>query len=62
KSKGSYGNVDNCLVRSYNSATSSIRILYNDYIIDELAIISCSLLTYLLFSEFIFSFGHCNNV
>ncbi|CAF3340875.1 unnamed protein product [Rotaria sp. Silwood2] len=62
KSKASYGNVNDYLVRSYNSATSTIRILSDDDIINELSIISCSSLTCLLFNEFIFSFGHCNNL
>ena len=62
KSKASYGNVDNCLVRSYNSAISSIRILSDDDIIDELEMIFCSSLTCSLFNAFVFSFGHCYNV
>ncbi|CAF2849578.1 unnamed protein product [Rotaria sp. Silwood2] len=62
KSKASYGNVDHCLVRSYNSSTSSIRILSDNDILDELSIISCSSLTCSLFNEFVFSFGRCNNV
>ncbi|CAF2899983.1 unnamed protein product [Rotaria sp. Silwood2] len=62
KSKGSYGNVDNCLVRSYNSATSSIRILFNDDIIDQLETVLCSSLTCSLFNEFLFSFDRCYNV
>ncbi|CAF1484110.1 unnamed protein product, partial [Rotaria sp. Silwood1] len=60
KSKASYAYVDDCFVRAYNSPTSSIRILSDDDIIDELSIILCSSLTYSLFNEFIFLFGHCN--
>ena len=41
KSKDSYANVDDYLVRVYNSSTSSIRKLS-----DELSIILCSSLTY----------------
>ncbi|CAF5102112.1 unnamed protein product, partial [Rotaria sp. Silwood1] len=52
KSNASYANVDDCLVRVYNSSTSSIRILSDDDIIDELAIIICSLLTRSLFNGF----------
>ncbi|CAF1309801.1 unnamed protein product [Rotaria sp. Silwood1] len=52
ESKASHGNVDDCLVRSYNSSTSSIRTLSDDDIIDELSIIVCSLLTCLLFNGF----------
>ncbi|CAF1335132.1 unnamed protein product [Rotaria sp. Silwood1] len=62
KSKASYGNVDDCFVWAYNSSTSSIRILSDDDIIDELSIIVCSLLTCSLFNEFVFLFGRCNNV
>ncbi|CAF1359398.1 unnamed protein product [Rotaria sp. Silwood1] len=62
KSKASYANVDHCFVRVYNSSTSSIRILSDDDIIDELSIIVCSLLTCSLFNEFVFLFGRCNNV
>ncbi|CAF3552847.1 unnamed protein product [Rotaria sp. Silwood1] len=46
KSKASYANIDNYLVRSYNSATSSIRMSSDDSIIDELSIIFYSSLTY----------------
>ncbi|CAF2855365.1 unnamed protein product [Rotaria sp. Silwood2] len=46
-----HGNVDDCLVRSYNSTTN------DDDIIDELSIILCS-----LFNEFLFSFGRYNHV
>ncbi|CAF4930310.1 unnamed protein product, partial [Rotaria sp. Silwood1] len=52
-----HGSVDDCLVRTYNSTTSSVRIISDDYIIDELLIILCS-----LYNEFVFSFGCCNNL
>ncbi|CAF5047331.1 unnamed protein product, partial [Rotaria sp. Silwood1] len=57
-----HGNVDDCLVCAYYSATSSTRILSDDDIIDELLIILCSSLTCSLFNEFVFSFDRCNNV
>ncbi|CAF2408648.1 unnamed protein product [Rotaria sp. Silwood2] len=62
RSKVSYGNVDDCLVRSYYSSTNTIRILSYDDIIDELSIISCSSFTCSLFNEFIVSFGACSNL